>query len=344
MRVSIILPVYNQERFLEAALSDALGQEYEDVEVVAVDDGSTDSSGLILDRFARVDDRLKVVSKSNGGLVTANAAGIRAATGNYVCFLDPDDRSGPGFVSSFAQELDQPYDFIAKGFQFESSGKSSPFLLKEDRVFTAGELRALSNRYLLTESLSADNSIYVTRWNKMYRRDVLLRFVDEYDACGKISLCEDVVFTYLLLQHADNGKSCTGLSSYRYCIYKNSMSHYSNFEKTVSELDKTFDVFKIINSRYTCNLTPALLPYYSALANQLGMAIKEDDPSARSIYSNLQGNKRFRESVACAAKFSRPELSVGIIKMHLLYRKVPFWLYRLAHKSFSLIKKIDENL
>lgn len=67
MRVSIILPVYNQEDFLETALSDALGQTYEDVEVVAVDDGSTDSSGLILRRFAAADSRIRVVCKENGG-------------------------------------------------------------------------------------------------------------------------------------------------------------------------------------------------------------------------------------------------------------------------------------
>lgn len=336
MRVSIIIPVYNQERFLEAALSDALGQDYEDVEVVAVNDGSTDSSGLILKRFSDADDRLKVINKSNGGLVTANSAGIKAASGEYVCFLDSDDYIGTDFVSSFVQELDQPYDFIAKGFQFvELDGNSKPFLLKENHVFAAGELRALTNHYLMT----AGDSIYVSRWNKMYRKSVLLSFVDEYAACGRISLCEDVVFTYLLLQHANNGKSCVEISSYHYCVHEYSMSHYFDFDRLVNELNMTFDVFKAIIDRYSRDLTPALLPYYRGLVGQLGLAIGEGDPSAQSIYSRLQNNKRFRESVASVTKLSKMGLSAEIMQAWLLYWRAPFWLYcfsRKVRKSVSI--------
>lgn len=339
MRVTIILPVYNQERYLEAALSDALGQTYEDIEVIAVNDGSTDSSGLILKEISSADNRLKVIEKSNGGIVSANSTGIRAASGEYICFLDPDDRVEPDFVSSFVKELDRPYDFIAKGFQTESAGRSTPFSLKEDRVFTAGELRALSNHYLLTPSLAMGDSIYVTRWNKMYRRAVLLGFVDEYATCGKISLCEDVVFAYLLLQHAENGKSCSGPGSYHYYVHDVSMSHYFDYDRTVNELDVTFDRFKTIINRYTRDLTPALLSYYVGLAGQLGMAIGKGDSSARFIYSELQNNKRFRESVACAAEYSRVALSVEVIKAQLLYRKAPFLLYRFARNAYKLSKR-----
>lgn len=339
MRVSIILPVYNQEEYLEAALSDALGQTYEDVEVVAVDDGSTDSSGLILRRFAAADSRIRVVCKENGGLVSANASGITAATGDYICFLDPDDRIGPDFVSSFVQELDRPYDFIAKGFHIEGKGKSKPFLLREDHIFSLEEIRALSSSFLLTSSLTADDSIYVTRWNKMYRKDVPLRFVDEYAACGSISLCEDVIFAYLLLQYAENGKSCVQPSSYRYFVHENSMSHYFDYERTVNELDATFEVFSQIIARHSREYTSMLLSYYTALLGQLGSAVARGGSPASSIYSALQSNDRFRESVECAARYSKGTLSVGAIKTQLLYHKVPFWVYRFARLLYQLIKR-----
>lgn len=339
MRVSIILPIYNQEDYLEAALSDALGQTYENVEVVAVDDGSTDSSGLILRRFAAVDSRIRAVCKENGGIVSANAFGITVATGDYICFLDPDDRIGPDFVSSFVQELDRPYDFVAKGFHIEGNGKSMPFLLREDHIFSSEEIRALSNCFLMTPSLTAGDSIYVTRWNKMYRKDVLLRFVDEYAACGSISLCEDVIFAYLLLQYAENGKSCVKPSSYRYIVHENSMSHYFDYERTADELNATFEVFSQIIARHSRDYSPMLLAGYTAFLSQLGTAIVRGSSSARSIYFALQGSDRFRESVECAARYSRGTLSVGAIKTQLLYHKVPFWVYRCARLLYQLIKR-----
>lgn len=343
MRVSIIIPVYNQEKYIEAALSDALGQVYEDIEVVAVNDGSTDSSDLILRKFSDVDDRLKIVNKDNGGLITANSAGIKAASGEYICFLDPDDRIGPYFVSSFVRELDYPYDFIAKGFQLgESADRLRPFFLKENHVFTVEELRALSGRFLVTPSLAAEDSVYVTRWNKMYRKDVLLSFVDEYNSCGSISLCEDVIFLYLLLQHANNGKSCVEVSSYQWYIRDSSMSHTFNFDMTTIELDRMFEKFEKIINRYSGDLTPALLAYYSGLVAQLRMANERDDSLARLIYSKLQNNKRFRKSAICTANYSKFGLSVAIIKAYLLCWKTPFWFYcftRKVYKIYKLIKR-----
>ena len=89
--ISVLLPVYNSKRFLIHALESLGGQTFRDYEVVAVDDGSTDSSGTICDKYCKADNRVSVIHKQNGGLVSARKAGIPFANGEYVSFVDSDD-------------------------------------------------------------------------------------------------------------------------------------------------------------------------------------------------------------------------------------------------------------
>lgn len=93
--VSVIVPVYNVESYLEQCLLSVLGQTLDAIEVIAVNDGSTDNSGAILDRLARKDARLRVVTKENGGLSSARNKGVEYATGEYIQFLDSDDLLAP---------------------------------------------------------------------------------------------------------------------------------------------------------------------------------------------------------------------------------------------------------
>lgn len=91
MRFSVIVPVYNVEKYLAQCVESVLFQSYRDFELILVDDGSTDASGKICDDFAVFDRRVRVIHKMNGGLSDARNTGIKAATGDYLLFLDSDD-------------------------------------------------------------------------------------------------------------------------------------------------------------------------------------------------------------------------------------------------------------
>ena len=91
MRLSIIIPVYNVEQYLQNCVQSVITQTYQDLQVILVNDGSTDSSGILCDQLAQQDSRIQVVHKENGGLSDARNAGLRVATGEYVLFLDSDD-------------------------------------------------------------------------------------------------------------------------------------------------------------------------------------------------------------------------------------------------------------
>lgn len=91
-KISIVVPVFNIEGYVERCLQSLLQQTYTNLEVLAIDDGSTDSSGAILDRLATTDSRIKVIHKENGGVTSARMAGIRNATGEWIGFVDGDDK------------------------------------------------------------------------------------------------------------------------------------------------------------------------------------------------------------------------------------------------------------
>ena len=119
-KISIIIPVYNVEKFLSECLDSILYQTFQNFEIICVDDGSTDGSLQILKKLAKKDNRIKIISKENGGLSSARNAGLKAAAGEYVLFLDSDDYIEPRaleylYSEAKAADLDQLF-FSARPF------------------------------------------------------------------------------------------------------------------------------------------------------------------------------------------------------------------------------------
>ncbi|MBR6933705.1 MAG: glycosyltransferase [Bacteroidales bacterium] len=106
MLFSIIIPVYNVEKYLRECLDSVLAQTFEDWEAICIDDGSTDRSAAILEEYAQKEARVKVISQPNGGLSAARNTGLKAANGEYVLFLDSDDWLEPNALDVLASKLD----------------------------------------------------------------------------------------------------------------------------------------------------------------------------------------------------------------------------------------------
>ncbi len=91
MKISVIIPVYNVEKYLRDCLDSVINQTLKEIEIICINDGSTDDSGKIIDEYAKKDERIKVIHKKNEGVSIARNLGIKIATGKFVCFIDPDD-------------------------------------------------------------------------------------------------------------------------------------------------------------------------------------------------------------------------------------------------------------
>ena len=114
--VTVIVPIYNVAEYLEKCLSSISGQTYKNLQIILVDDGSTDDSGRICDRYQEQDARIIVIHKTNEGLVKARKTGIFNATGKYICYVDGDDWIESDMIECFIKDLERTEaDLIVSG-------------------------------------------------------------------------------------------------------------------------------------------------------------------------------------------------------------------------------------
>lgn len=160
--ISVIVPVYNVAAYLSQSVESILSQDYENLEVILIDDGSTDGSGAICDRYAAGDLRIRVIHRKNGGAAAAKNTGLAIATGEYLSFVDSDDYLEPGAYRYMLEALRET-GADAGEFSFRDvyrNREEEQILYPQRQMFTGKEYLA---RY--TESWSG-----ALLWNKLYKR------------------------------------------------------------------------------------------------------------------------------------------------------------------------------
>ncbi len=196
--VSVVMPVYNSEDYVADALKSLLSQDFDGFEIVAVDDGSTDSSAVICDELARQDARLRVIHKENGGLCSARNVGIDAARGEYIMFCDNDDTVLPGFIAdNYGVAQQSGADLVRFGrimLRTDSAGKVIDVreLVPKERVAYEGED--------ILNNIDVFFSLSCTAWTGIYRRSFLnaweIRFDEELRSGGEDHLFNDRVYMH----------------------------------------------------------------------------------------------------------------------------------------------------
>ncbi len=207
-RLTIIIPVYNAEDYLSRCLDSILDQDLTSYEVILVDDGSTDSSPLICDRYSATDPRFRTIHKPNGGVSSARNAGLNLAKGEYVMFVDSDDALAPGALKSMESSLDGE-DLVVGGFIEYIGEIPNRNVAPETSVSYTGE--TLVNFF--EENIRRNCEMLDAPWAKMYRRKALgnLRFNESLSyaedklfvfeflsSCNSISTCPETVYNYYL--------------------------------------------------------------------------------------------------------------------------------------------------
>lgn len=160
--ISVIIPVYNVEAYLQQCLESVLAQDYRDLEVIVIDDGSTDCSGEICDRFAAADSRVRVIHQKNAGAAAAKNAGLRIASGKYLSFVDSDDYLEPNVYGFMRETLEDQYADAVE-FSFREVYRDHA----EEQILDGEVLEG--ERYLLR--FPKDFSCALL-WNKLYRREL----------------------------------------------------------------------------------------------------------------------------------------------------------------------------
>lgn len=169
-KISVIVPVYNVERYLKRCIESIINQTYKDLEIILVDDGSTDSSGNICDEYKKIDKRISVIHKKNGGLSDARNEGLKVVTGTYIAFVDSDD-----FL-----DLDM-YEYMQKNIEKENAdivicGTKIDYDNGKIIVKSSKKLEEFDTKRALIE-LNSFKTFDMSVWNKLYKKSVIDRIM-----------------------------------------------------------------------------------------------------------------------------------------------------------------------
>ena len=225
MKVSIIVPVYNTEKYLEKCISSILKQTLYDIEIICVDDGSTDESAQILDELARKDTRIIVIHKENGGSVSARNAGVDIAKGKYIGFVDSDDWIEPEMYEQlYALAEMHNVDLVTSGYYLEGNYTTIHIDKVKQGLYVGKEYEELLNHviYKLDEK---ETGIRGSLWCKLFVKDkyiALKNKISERLTIGEDKMC---VLGYML----DNSSAYIAKQVYyHYRINVSSKIHTAN--------------------------------------------------------------------------------------------------------------------
>lgn len=242
--ISVIVPVYNVEPYLAECLDSVMAQSYKHIEIIVVDDGSTDNSGQLCDQYAERDPRIKVVHKKNGGLSEARNLGIDRARGEYIAFVDSDDVISPNFLQVlYSQLISNGADLaICRYVHFTNIYHNTS--AETGKVTSFDRAQIFSNFY-------HNYIIFVAPWNKLYKNELFngLRYPvgrkheDEFVAHHILNKCSRTVFIDMPLYKYRQRTGSITASDYTLQRYKDAK-------------DAMTDVFGFLSAIILRNLEP----------------------------------------------------------------------------------------
>lgn len=187
--ISIIIPVYNVQDYVEKCIKSVIKQTYENLEIIIVNDGSTDKSGEICKKYEKIDNRIKIIEKENGGVSSARNIGLKIAKGKYIGFVDPDD-----YIDKDMYEL--LYDNIKK-YNADIS-ICNFYLVRENNIFhrnlNTSDILVFNKKEAL-QNLIKNREISDHASNKLYKKELFCNI--KYP---ENTVMEDIATTYLLIE------------------------------------------------------------------------------------------------------------------------------------------------
>lgn len=297
--VSIIIPVYNAVDYVEKCLDSLIGQTYRNIEVIVVDDGSTDKTADVCDRIAGTDPRIQVIHENNQGAGAARNTGLCRAKGNYICFVDADDIVSKHYVKGLLSAI-RDKELAICGFDHNVNPKKE--VEKNYKVEGLDQCHIYKRMFDTDE---AGEPCYGYLWNKMFHKSIIdaydLKFQSEY------VMWEDM---YFCCQYAAKIREAGYV---RDCLY-----HYNNGnEKSISH-----------------RVDAGIMGLWVEAANQIAELLRENDLYDSTEYSRLLSDLYMKHMIVYAREDRKPEsymidflgANVGLLrKKYKIYFKLYQW-------------------
>lgn len=221
IKISVIIPVYNVEKYIKKAIESVINQTYKNLEIILVDDGSTDNSGFICDEYANIDERITVIHKENGGIVSARKTGINLANGDYAVNLDPDDWIEATAYEQVVKIIEERHpDIIAYGMKKEFNGfiESQPIQLAEGQYNQNEFWIAFCNK--VSKYPFYEQPIDMSQCDKVVKTELFKKHQSNCNEALKKNVDDAVIFPMLLDMKSIYIESRCW---YHYCVRKTSI-------------------------------------------------------------------------------------------------------------------------
>lgn len=200
--ISVLVPIYKIDQYLGICIESLLNQTYKNLEIILVDDGSPDRCPEICDLYARKDSRIKVIHKPNGGLVSARKAGMLAATGDYIGYVDGDDWVGQGFYHALYSSISESgADIAIAGFSRDLFASTKNMLNAIPSGVYEGEALDGIKKQMISYGDFYCHGLTTYLWNKLFRREAILQY--QLDMDERITIGEDAATTYNAIMGAN---------------------------------------------------------------------------------------------------------------------------------------------
>ncbi|MBD9201991.1 MAG: glycosyltransferase family 2 protein [Eubacterium ventriosum] len=334
MKFSVVVPIYNVEKYLNKCVESILDQTYKDFELILVDDGSPDHCPEICDEYAERDARVRVIHKENEGLVAARNTGIKEAKGEYICYVDGDDWIANNLLETVWKKALKNYDVEIVVYsaikQFEKHQEEIPKAVSEG-LYNKEKLKKEIYPYMMYDSRKpfCTGLIFPVAWNKIFKREFLLK---HYCKEEKIRMGEDNAFVFECIYEADN-------------IYFCEDKLYFYNQLNVSSMVHSYDERRFDNNKLLTNYMEERLKGKDKVLDEqmnafkaywLIMAIFHEVKCGKSInYSRKHINQKIKETKAL--KGIRTNELPNSAKMYLILLKMH--LYMIALIGAKVISK-----
>lgn len=332
--ISVIVPVYNVEKYLDTCVQSILAQTYKNLEVILVDDGSPDFSPSLCDQWQQRDSRVKVIHKKNGGLSDARNAGIDASSGDYLAFVDSDDYISPVMYEELlrvAKETDA--DIVTSNLCFVSEGKKEYGhinLPAFPATFGPDEMLEIELGHTMVEAPE-----YVTSCNKLFKRRVF--FTSEMIRYPVGKLYEDAYTTYRLY-HASRRTTVVNNAYYFYIMRDGSITHTLTQRNAWDRMG-----FATSYMEWAEQYAPHLQPLMEKAATNVYLSVLAECELDNNFDPDGKVREELRKNIDwhMANVFDSPYLSKKEKVRYLLYRMN---LYLTAVKAKNVLRTIKHKL
>ncbi|WP_117168561.1 glycosyltransferase [Paraliobacillus sediminis] len=328
-KISVIVPIYRVEKFLSKCIESIINQTYFNLEIILVDDGSPDRCFEICEKYASMDNRIVVIRKENGGLSDARNAGLKAASGNYISFIDSDDYIYETFYECLLNLIIKNDADIAQcGYQ----------IVEEDQEFTPIRNEKAIEDIVVLDKLDILHNLYninygdtVVVWNKLFKSNL---FNNLFFPKGKVH--EDELTTYQILYRA-NKVAITSKKMYFYLQRSDSIMGQGFTIKSLDKLEAYYNQIKFYNDNELIELKEKAT---KSLEGMIKATIN------RVVKSNFENKTRVLNSLIDYYKknlhlFSIFPSSKKIKLTRNLFRYTPVFIIRWIYKVVNIRRKVE---